>query len=288
MRSFVPSSALLAAGALVWSCTVYDSDLLPAGGGPSGAGNDTGAGGNKGGATTNAGNSAMPSAGKASSGGTESGEGGAPGMTSGGAGAVASEGGAGNEAGEASTGSGGAVNAGSGGVAGGAGKAGSGGTGGSAPVVACADHPISDKTTWVATASSSSEGNGMETDGLFNPPEHMIDGKFGERWSSGKPQLGDEWIQIDFGVVVNLSSVTLNVNNDTGDYPRKYAVRVSNKSQDFAAPVRASGDGMPGNLVVSLASPVTGRYLTVRQTGMNEVNVTAWWTIAEVLVSCAD
>jgi hypothetical protein len=206
-------------------------------------------------------------------------------MSSGGAGAAVGEGGSGNEAGEDSSGG----SAGSGaGTAGASGKGGGGGTGGSAPVVACADQPISEKTTWIATASSFSEGSGVETDGLYNPPSHMTDGKFGERWSSGKPQMGDEWIQIDFGVVVNLSNVTLNVNNDTGDFPRKYAVRVSNKNEDFAAAVRASGDGMPGNLVVSLASPVSGRYLTVRQTGVNEADVTAWWTIAEVLVTCSN
>jgi hypothetical protein len=286
LRSFVPSSVLFAAGALVWGCTVYDSGLLPASGGQSGSGG-TSTGGSQGGEGNGAGNGTLPSAGKTPAGGTEGvGEGGAPGTSSGGAGAVPSEGGTGNEAGEDSTG--GVAGSGGGGTAGASGQGGSGGTGGSTPAVVCADQPLSDKTTWVATASSFSEGSGVETDGLYNPPMHMTDGKFGERWSSGKSQMGDEWIQIDFGVVVNLSNVTLNVNNDTADYPRKYALRVSNKNEDFAAPVRASGDGMPGNLVVSLASPVSGRYLTVRQTGVNEPDVTSWWTIAEVLVTCSN
>ena len=131
-------------------------------------------------------------------------------------------------------------------------------------------------------------GDGTETHALYNPPAHMVDGNYNERWATGKSQTGDEWIQIDFGVVVNLSQITLNVNNDTGDYPRAYAVRVSNTNQDFAATVRASGEGMPGNTVVNLASPLTGRYLTVRQTGMNEVGVTSWWSIAELLVGCVD
>jgi hypothetical protein len=33
---------------------------------------------------------------------------------------------------------------------------------------------------------------------------------------------------------------------------------------------------------------VTGRYLLVSQTGMNAPMVSAWWSIAEVLVTCQD
>lgn len=189
-------------------------------------------------------------------------------------------------------GAGGSANGGSGGnVAGGsagssAGSGGSGGTAGSASVVACADHPLPLKTTWVATASSSSIGDGTEADGLYNPPAHMLDGSYTERWSSGKAQLGDEWIQIDFGVVVTLTDITLNPGNDAGDYPRTYAVRVSNKDQDFAAAVKASGDGMPGTTFIHFAKPVTGRYVTVRQTAMPMP--APWWTIAELLASCTD
>ncbi len=139
---------------------------------------------------------------------------------------------------------------------------------------------------WLATASSESLATGDESDALYNPATHMTDGSFVERWSSGKTQSGDEWIQIDFGAPVSLTSFTLNVNTDPGDYPRKYELRVSNKAQDFAAPVRSSGDGMPGNTTMSF-SRITGRYLTVRQTGVNAENA-AWWTVAEVFASCVD
>src|ERR1700736_4138786 len=97
----------------------------------------------------------------------------------------------------------------------------------------------------------------------------MSDRLYTTLWSSGKTQSGDEWIQIDFGVVVSLTTLTLNVNNDTGDYPHTYAVRISNTAGDFAAEIKASGDGAPGNTVVNFPAPVTGRYLTVRQTGAN-------------------
>lgn len=281
MSFSVRSLALFAAGALLGGCAVYDTDLISSAGGPSKSGSPATDGGNSG--DGNLGGNNMPSAGGAPSGGTDSGAAGV-----GDAGAASSEGGTGSEGGGESSGVGGVADGGSGGAAGGAGKAGAGGTAGSAPTVTCAEHPLSSKPTWIATASSFSQGTGMETDGLFNPPMHMTDGNFGERWSSGKPQAGDEWIQIDFGVVVNLSNVTLNVGNDTGDYPRKYSLRVSNENEDFVAPVRASGDGMPGNTVIILVRPVTGRYLTVRQTGANPVGTTSWWTIAEVLVTCTE
>jgi hypothetical protein len=172
---------------------------------------------------------------------------------------------------------------GAGGKGGSAGSSGSGGSGGAPPVAKCTDHPIPMKATWIATASSSSLGTGA----LYNPPEQMTDGLYNTRWASGKTQSGDEWIQIDFGVVVNLTMLTLNVNNDTGDYPHTYAVRISNKTGDFAAAIKSSGDGAPGNTVINFPAPITGRYLTVRQTGAN-TTTTAWWSIAEVLVSCTD
>lgn len=218
-----------------------------------------------------------------SDGGEPSGEAGeATGGTAGTSSGAGGGGGGGTQAG----GNAGTTAGGAGGKGGSAGTGGNGGTGGTAPVAQCSDHPLPAKTTWVATASSESIGNGMESDGLYNPATHMTDGSYAERWSSGKTQSGDEWIQIDFGVTVNLTGFTLNVNNDTGDFPNHYVVRMSNKSQDFAATTRASGDGMPGNTVITFPM-ATGRYLTVRQTGANTVT-TAWWTIAEVFATCLD
>lgn len=291
MRLFSSSPVLGAAGLLAWGCTVYDSELLPSNGELTGNGAESGSGHS---GSSTGGNQASSAGAGSNTGGTFSNN--TSGDTATGGADAAPEGGAGNEGGEPSVvmgGTGGSVagggKAGTGGSAGGkagaAGSSGSGGTGGGTSVVGCADHPVPvDKTTWKATASSSSVGTGVETDGLYNPPEHMLDGSFSERWSSGKAQSGDEWIQIDFGVVVTLTDLTLNPGNDAGDYPRSYAVRISNKSEDFAAAVKASGTGMTGTTFVHFSTPVTGRYLTVRQTGLTG----PWWTIAEVLVGCTD
>ena len=127
-----------------------------------------------------------------------------------------------------------------------------------------------------ATASS--------TEGVSFPASAAVDGDAGTRWSStfSDPQ----WIQIDLGAVSTITDVTLNPGNDAGDYPRMYAVRVSNKSEDFAAAIKSSGAGMPGTTFVHFTTPAVGRYITVRQTNATAGN--PWWTIAEVLVACTD
>jgi hypothetical protein len=282
---------------MAWGCVVYDSELLSDDSGLSGSGN-TGAESGRAGM----GSGGASSAGKASTGGGKAN--GGTGSTTGGTpmiegGAPAEEGGAGNEP-MAGTGGGGVSGGGTGGAggkggsAGSAGKGGGGGSAGTPSTVKCSDHPLTLKSTWTDAASISSLGNGMESDGLYNPPEHLTDALPNERWSTGKPQSGDEWIQIDFGAVVTLSQITMQIGSNINDWPRGYAIRVSNLDAvsnvaAFSAPVLASGAGAAStDVVVSLAEPVEGRYLLVRQTGVVEPPAMSWWTITEVLVGCVD
>ena len=277
---------------------VYDSELV-SDDGLSGSGNTGAESGRAGMAAGGSSAGKAGTAGGKSNGGTGSTSGGTP-MVDGGA--PAEEGGAGNEpmagtGGSCVSGGGADVPAGKGGSAGSAGRGGmgdSGGSGGNPSTVKCSDHPLTLKTTWTGAASTSSLGNGMESDGLYNPPAHLIDALPNERWSSGKAQSGDEWIQIDFGEVVTLSQVTMQLGTNPNDWPRGYAIRVSNLDAvsnvaAFSAPVLASGVGaMSMDVVVSLDDPVEGRYLLVRQTGVVEAPATSWWTITEVLVGCVD
>ncbi len=273
----------MALGALVWGCTVYDSGLLPSNDGLVGSGATDGEGGKAGmthaGSGGDAGTKASTTGGNSPQGGTaaiagtfSTTEGGASGSEEGGAGSEAAAGSGGNAAGGVSG-------------SGTAGSAGTGGTGGSASTVKCSDHPLPLKTTWVATASRSSLGNGTEGDPLYNPPAHAIDGDNAERWSSERKQAGDEWFQVDFGAVATITNISLEVfGMDVNDYPRAWAVRVSNTDQDFEAPILKSDVGATGTTNIKLDEPATGQFLLIRQTGSDDT--TKWWTIGELQVTC--
>jgi len=308
MRVFSSAAAFGTAGSLVFGCSVYGSELLQSsdgliGGGRGGTSSDGGQG--PGGSESTNGGSTNGESGNGTGGALVTPEGGAAdgGDSAGGAVSAGAAGNAGAAMGGATTGgtaTGGSATggkggtggaAGQGGTAGAAGTGGSAGAGGGATVAKCSDHPIPAKATWVASASSESLGTMMESDGLYNPAKHMNDGSFVERWSSGQPQAGNEWIQIDFGKPVSLTGLVLNVRGNQGDYPRMYVVRMSDKAKDFAAPILAMGNGMPtvddpDNTNIAFSAMATGQYLTVRQTGALAPNENAWWTITELGVVC--
>jgi hypothetical protein len=139
-------------------------------------------------------------------------------------------------------------------------------------------------SSWSVTASSSNVMN-EPGDLLYNPPENALDGDLATRWSSGMPQAGDEWFQIDFGRSVAVSRVVLDMGEDATvqsylDYARQYSVSVSDLSEDLTAPSLADGQGMAPLTDISLPAtrPATGRYLLIRQTGQ----ATDWWSIHEL------
>jgi hypothetical protein len=145
--------------------------------------------------------------------------------------------------------------------------------------VTCAKNPIPAKSAWTVTASHS-RPNGLD------PVTNTKDGVVTNRWSSGKDQSGDEWLQIDFGVPVRLSEVTLVLGSNPDDYPRTYEVRLSGSSQNTAAPVLLSGMGAEArDTVLTFPAGSLGRYLLISQGGEAEA---LWWSVAEVQAECAD
>jgi hypothetical protein len=195
-----------------------------------------------------------------------------------GSGGTTSNGGAGESAGSGGT-AGASAAAGSVEIAGNSGKAGAAGAGGSAgggATSACSAHPLSQRSTWIATASSSDNGS---------PPSNILDGKLDDRWSTGLQQTNADWLQLDFGAVVGIDRVTLELGNNPSDFPRGYAVRFSNTSNDFAAPVLLSGAGQQAtDTLLSFATPVSGRYLLIAQTGSVKA---LWWSVAEIAIACS-
>jgi F5/8 type C domain len=304
-------------GSLPLACAVYDNGAMPpiqdgdtpsAGSSPtasSGSGNTShagttnaaggpgktsgGASGNGGTANVNAGagghvettaggeggaggDAAVPGGGSASGGG----QGGVAGHAgSGGTGGKGAGGNAGGAAGGMSGGS--AGTSGSGGAAGTGGTNGTAGSGGTPSGPLCSDHPLTARSTWVASASVSNTSAG-------DTPPHLLDGAI-TRWTTGTPQSGDEWLQIDFGTTVTLNHVNLQQGTDTNDYPRSYSVIVSDTAKDSSGSVRLSGSGKSGvSTAILLPALASGRYLLIKQTGTS----LSWWSAEEIEVGCAD
>jgi hypothetical protein len=142
--------------------------------------------------------------------------------------------------------------------------------------VLCSDHPISPTSSWVASASHHQS---------TSPVTNLTDGTTA-RWSTGKPQAGDEWLQMDFGATVNLRTINLQQGpTDGNDYPRSYAVIVSNTALDMNGIVRASGVGTAGvTTTIVLPNVTSGRYLLIKQLGTS----LSWWSVEELEASCSD
>ena len=303
MRVGRPSLALTCFVFWPFGCAVYNDETLGLGlGGSAPLGNSvsgTNAGSaGKVGTANAAGGTSAAQAGSAAKGGTaaetiagSSGSGNMPaiggdGSADGGeASGGDSSGGNGGNAGSGGATSGGAGAGGKGGnggapttagATGAGGNAGGSGTGGSGPTVpVCADHPLTARTSWKATASHPTSGD---------LPPNLLDGKI-TRWSTGKAQSGDEWLQIDFGLAVTINHVNLQQGDDTNDYPRTYSVIVSNTAKDLNGAVSATGSGKSGvSTAILLPTLATGRYLLIKQTATS----LSWWSAEEIEVSCSD
>jgi hypothetical protein len=147
------------------------------------------------------------------------------------------------------------------------------GAGGQADVDLCSPNKIPLKGSWRADASD-----------IKDPVENLMD-LSPARWTTGKPQGGTEWFEIDFGASAAVRELSMTRNDDDDeDYPRHYEVLLSDTAHNMEGAVLASGTGALGQpTVVTFDAPVVGRYLIVRQTGKDSV---MWWSVAELNVKC--
>lgn len=155
-----------------------------------------------------------------------------------------------------------------------------GGSGGTPPT--CVELP---RKPWVATGNPSSLST--TNMGLYNPPLQAVDNVPGSRWSTGAEQAGGEWIEIDFGHPVMLTSIELDHkavrNADANpDFPSQLVVSMSEESRDFGAPVIADVPGSDDFTMVTFPEPASGRFLLLQQTGTKS----DWWSIHELHAIC--
>jgi hypothetical protein len=177
------------------------------------------------------------------------------------------------------TGGGGGMGGKAGGGMGGGGMGGGGatGTGGMPSGPLCSDHVLTARSSWVATASHFDSTNS-------GVPANLLDNTK-TRWSTGKAQSGNEWLQIDFGATVTLNHINLQQGDDINDYPRSYSVIVSDTPKDLSGSVKLTASGKSGvSTAILLPALASGRYVLIKQTGSS----LSWWSAEEIEVSCAD
>jgi hypothetical protein len=123
---------------------------------------------------------------------------------------------------------------------------------------------------WVATASSTESGGS---------PANALDGNAATRWSTGAHQAAGQWFQVDLGAARTFQKLVLDTSGSPNDYPRGYAVYVSQTGTDWASlsPV-ATGQGGGAVTTITLPAAATARYVRVVQTGSDP---TWWWSIHE-------
>ena len=107
---------------------------------------------------------------------------------------------------------------------------------------------------------------------------NIMDGKTSSRWTV--PQVGEEWVEIDFKVARPLHRLTLDQTGRTGDFPESYAVHVTD---DLAnpGPAMATGTGQTGKTVIALPSGTRGRYVIIKNVAER---LDGWWAISELFV----
>jgi hypothetical protein len=128
---------------------------------------------------------------------------------------------------------------------------------------------------WSATASISS---GSEL------AANAIDSRPSTRWATGRPQQGNEYLQVDFGGLVKFNQVVLDNRSGTaGDYPRGYRISVSNDGTIFTSAVGPVPVNPPGSALTIALPWAEGRFARIGQTGTDGV---AWWGVNELRFNC--
>ena len=95
------------------------------------------------------------------------------------------------------------------------------------------------------------------------------------RWNSSY-QTGSEWYLLDMGTVYSFNKIKI---NSSKDYPRKYAVYVSQDGVNFSESV-ASGQGANGEMEITFERQ-NARYIKICQTGTASSN---YWSMYELYV----
>jgi len=107
---------------------------------------------------------------------------------------------------------------------------------------------------------------------------NAVDDDATTRWSTGTGQQPGQYLQVALGRLEHVSQVVLDTGVSTGDYPRGYALFVSQDGQAWGDPV-AVGAGSGQLTTISVPSRAI-RYLRVVATASSP----SWWSVADLRV----
>jgi hypothetical protein len=118
----------------------------------------------------------------------------------------------------------------------------------------------------------------------------MLDGDIRTRWTSDRPQTGDEAVEAQLTAERPVAGVVLSIGRSQEDYPRRLAIETSRDDREWAPAGEATGyaPAMRAALRDPRAVPMRfdfpprmARLVRLRQTGRDE---RMWWSIAELEV----
>lgn len=123
-----------------------------------------------------------------------------------------------------------------------------------------------DQSGWSASASSTASGES---------PGNALDWDTSTRWATGESQTDGQWFQVDMGSKHVIDQVSFETgSSNKWDFPREYAIQVSNDGTNWTTVKSGQGWGHKQSIVFDLQY---AQYVRVEQTG----NAPEWWSIAE-------
>jgi glucosylceramidase len=108
---------------------------------------------------------------------------------------------------------------------------------------------------------------------------NLVDDEASTRWASGTAQVPGQFVQVDLGAQKALSRVVLDAGTSAGDYPRGYALHLSDDGVTWGEPV-ATGSGSGQLTTIALPQQRRARYLRVVSTA----SAPNWWSVADLRV----
>jgi len=120
------------------------------------------------------------------------------------------------------------------------------------------------RSDWSITASNNS-----------GSADAAIDGNRNSRWTTGQDQRENQWFEIDLGETATFSSIELDSEGSSNDFPRLYSISVSENGGDWETV--ANGAGSDATTSVNFGTQ-TARYVRIEQSGTSD---RWWWSIHE-------